>query len=751
MGFVGVTHIHTSVFFIEIYDDAGEEEDNKADRIFRDINFAFSDDCSPICFGIVGSCNGLLCLANSSYGYPRPRIYLYNPFTKTFKLLPKNHLIIKVDCRDESNKSVLGFGYNLSARDYTVVSVDYMKISEQEEKTKTNAYVYTLKSNTWKRAENVPVHRFGKKFPGGVLAGGRLHWLRNDKWGIVSFDLADNFFREVEMDLQTIVKNSVHPLTRRHFLHIAVLGGCLSLAVDDSFQIVIWGMREKNGDILLQSTFSGWLAIIHAMGRETNAEKSAKFEDFLSSLPQEIKAGILSRLPLKTVAQSRAVCPAWNLSHGDPSLLDMLISCKFALNRTWVFMGVHRIHTSVFFTDLYDDAGEEEDNKADRIFREINLPFSDDCSPSSFGIVGSCNGLLCLAYSSYPRPKIYLYNPFTKTFKLLPKNHLISKVDCRDESYKSVFGFGYNPSARDYTVVSVDYMKIYEQEEKTNAYVYTFKSNTWKRAKNVPVHRFRATFAGGVLASGRLHWFRDDNLGIVSFDLADNFFREVEMDLPMIVKNSVHPLSRRNFLHIAVLGGYLSLAVDDGCPIMIWGMREYGVKESWARMYTLGGSFYEEYTYFGGWNCIRVLGLRKNGDILLAIQLVGLVSYNPRDRAVSCCEQFVDVVNHFCTLVPIILIAEVKTGDLVCTKMDILNVRMRIKGLYPPITIKYELKASSLIEAYETKNITRGVPQCWTSEPPVNHHLKVFRVPLLGSGTPKAPSEVLYAIAIQFK
>ncbi|GER38956.1 F-box family protein, partial [Striga asiatica] len=99
---------------------------------------------------------------------------------------------------------------------------------------------------------------------------------------------------------------------------------------------------------------------------ETNAEKSAKFEDFLSSLPQEIKAGILSRLPLKTVAQSRAVCPAWNLSHGDPSLLDMLISCKFALNRTWVFLGVHRIHTSVFFTDLYDDAGEEEDNKADR-------------------------------------------------------------------------------------------------------------------------------------------------------------------------------------------------------------------------------------------------------------------------------------------------------------------------------------------------------------------------------------------------
>ncbi|GER46450.1 F-box family protein [Striga asiatica] len=437
---------------------------------------------------------------------------------------------------------------------------------------------------------------------------------------------------------------------------------------------------------------------------ETNAEKSAKFEYFLCPLPKEMKIEILSRMPLKSVAQSRAVCRAWNLTLGDPSLLDMLISCKFALNRTWVFVGVDYIYNSVFFIELYDDAGEEEDNKADCIFREIDLPFSDDCSPSSFGIVGSCNGLLCLAFSSYPRPRIYLFNPFTKTFKLLPKNHLISEVDCRDESYESVFGFGYNPSAQDYTVVSLDYVKNSEQEEKSNAYVYTLKSNTWKRAKNLPVHRFGSIFdLGGVLASGRLHWLRDDKSGIDSFDLVDNFFREVEMDLPTIVKNSVHPLSRRHFLQIAVLGGYLSLAVNDCRQIVIWGMREYGVKESWERMYTLGQSSYERFTFSGGLNSIRVLGLRKNGDILLAIYLGRLVSYNPRNGAArffdvgefefaedcvrvsdlitpsafvscSCCEQFVDVMNHFCSLVPIILIAEVKTGDLVCIKMDILNI-----------------------------------------------------------------------------
>ncbi|GER44985.1 F-box and associated interaction domains-containing protein, partial [Striga asiatica] len=411
----------------------------------------------------------------------------------------------------------------------------------------------------------------------------------------------------------------------------------------------------------------------HLFLRKQAAEKLGEGQTHLLCLIKQ-KQNLKPSLPRKNRNKVR-----WNLTHGDPSLLDMLISCKFALNRTWVFLGVHRanpihrIHTSVFFTELYDDAGEEEDNKAERIFREINFPFSDDCSPSSSGIVGSCNGLLCLAYSSYPRPKIYLYNPFTTTFKLLPKNHLISNVDCRDESYKSVFGFGYNSSARDYTVVSVDYMKISEQEEKTDAYVYTFKSNTWKWAMNEPVHRIGTRFPGGVLAGGRLHWFRDDKLGIVSFDLADKFFRKVEMDLAMMVKNS-DPLSMWNRLQIAVLGGYLSLVVDNHLQIVIWGMREYGVKESWERMYTLGQSFFEEYSFVGGSNSIRVLGLRKNGDILLAIQLVGSVSYNPRDRAVSCCEQFVDVVNHFCTLVPIILIAQVKTGDLVCTKMDILNV-----------------------------------------------------------------------------
>ncbi|CAA0813580.1 Unknown protein [Striga hermonthica] len=372
---------------------------------------------------------------------------------------------------------------------------------------------------------------------------------------------------------------------------------------------------------------------------ETNPEKLAKFEYFLGPLPEEMKIEILSRMPLKSVAQSRAVCRAWNLTHGDPSLLNMFISCNFALNRTWVFLGFGDIHTSVHFIELSDDAGQEENDKADHKIRMIDLPFSDDCSPSRFWIVGSCNGLLCLAQSSYPRPRIYLYNPFTKAFKLLPKNYLISKVDCRDESYKSVFGFGYNPSARDYTVVSVDYMKISEQEEKTTAYVYTFKSNTWTRAKNVPVHRFGTRFMGGVLAGGRLHWLRDDKLGIVSFDLADNFFREVEMDLPLMVKNS------GRWRHIAVLGGYLSLVVDDSCQIVIWGMREYGVKESWERMYTLGHSFYEEYSFVGGANSVRVLGLRKNGDILLAIQFYGLVSYNPRDGAVEFildCDMFAE-------------------------------------------------------------------------------------------------------------
>ncbi|CAA0813576.1 F-box protein [Striga hermonthica] len=235
---------------------------------------------------------------------------------------------------------------------------------------------------------------------------------------------------------------------------------------------------------------------------------------------------------------------------------------------------------------------------------------------------------------SYPVQRIYFHNPLTKTFKLLPKNSLISKVDYRDESYESVFGFGYNPSAQDYTVVSVDYVKISKQEEKTNAYVYTLKSNTWKRANNLPVHRFGTRFPGGVLAGGRLHrhWLRDDKLGIVSFDLADNFFGEVLMDLPTIVRNSIYMLSR---LHIAVLGGCLSLVVDEGFQIVIWGMRVYGVKESWESMYTLGWLFYEEYTFVEGSNSIRVLGLRKNGDILLAIDSVGLVSYNPRHGAVG--------------------------------------------------------------------------------------------------------------------
>ncbi|KAF2292365.1 hypothetical protein GH714_020693 [Hevea brasiliensis] len=140
------------------------------------------------------------------------------------------------------------------------------------------------------------------------------------------------------------------------------------------------------------------------------------------------------------------------------------------------------------------------------------------------------------------------------------------------------------------------------------------------------------------LVNGRLHWvsrhrrYNPARL-LVSLDLADEQFREVP-------KPDSGSLSRRNY-HLAVLRGCLSAAVYCSYGrLEIWVMKEYNVKESWVKEYSIG-------TYMPKglkqnldrpskiWKSalngrvVRVLGLLQNGEVLLEYKSRVLVTYDP--------------------------------------------------------------------------------------------------------------------------
>lgn len=154
------------------------------------------------------------------------------------------------------------------------------------------------------------------------------------------------------------------------------------------------------------------------------------------------------------------------------------------------------------------------------------------------------------------------------------------------------------------------------------------------------------------LVNRKLHWTtskgRHGNIRIVSFDLSDEQFSDIPAP-------EIEDLWRYSY-HLVELGGCLSAAVlSQSGALEIWVMKEYGMKESWIKDYSIGSylpkrlqNHEHQETNDPSWRIsrilmrkrhglyVRVLGMLRNGEILLEYHNRALVRYDPnRDKAVD--------------------------------------------------------------------------------------------------------------------
>ncbi|CAK9180401.1 unnamed protein product [Ilex paraguariensis] len=358
-------------------------------------------------------------------------------------------------------------------------------------------------------------------------------------------------------------------------------------------------------------------------------------ENRIDSLPHEIFINIVSRLPITSLIQFRFVSRASQILSNDPLLGDLHLSRTTKNNPCLIFHCDYPIQNQLYFVELPD-----HDDHQKEIVREIHTPFS--ASMPEFYVVGSCNGLLCLSNLLFDG-SLSVYNPFTRKHKELPKS-----IKCEEQ--KVMFGFGFHPVAKEYKVVKIIYFgnvyNVYNRPWRyrfrnlefpnSEAQILSLSSNTWRSIGEVPYQLKRSSEA---LVNGRLHWVTYQGvLGpiIVSFDLADEQFREV----PGAGSGF---LARCNF-YLVVLGGCLSAVVPFSFGrLEIWVLKEYDVKESWIKEYS-----FESYMprvvnqdlerNYGIWKnvvntrIVRVLCLLKNGKILLEYRGGNLVSYDPKSK-----------------------------------------------------------------------------------------------------------------------
>ncbi|KAJ8750015.1 hypothetical protein K2173_013930 [Erythroxylum novogranatense] len=273
----------------------------------------------------------------------------------------------------------------------------------------------------------------------------------------------------------------------------------------------------------------------------------------MDTLPIEIALDILSRLPVTCLTQIKCVCKAWCALGQDPRL-SVLYHTR-AINKDPCLI-LHR--NSPIRNELYHVSSARVPegllNKATRIDSRVTSILPDH------NIIGSCNGLLCISDVLHIDP-MYILNPFVGSHTRLPR-----PISYHEQEV--TLGFGYHPITKEYKVVRItsyvnkdSYLSLVGWFEESDVQVFTLGMKAWRSIGTI-AWRIDG-ISSEALSNGALHWVTmrreylpNHSLHIVSFDLGEERFKEIELP-------SCGSLSSCNF-HLISLQGCLSAAVC--CP-----------------------------------------------------------------------------------------------------------------------------------------------------------------------------------------
>lgn len=230
--------------------------------------------------------------------------------------------------------------------------------------------------------------------------------------------------------------------------------------------------------------------------------------------------------------------------------------------------------------------------------------------------MNSCNGFLCLFEPKQNNP-VLVCNPITGEFIKLPE---ASKVGNSRDVIEA--GLGFSPRTNQYKVIrTFSQYTCYPISGKKEydgrvVEIHTLGSGTWTSVGCAPLSLNGLKFP--TYLSGALHWIgiRDVNEDfIVSFDVHNEKFQSFP-SFPSLPYEEYHvPYESKNkkLISMGVLNDCLCICDASGyCPIDIWVMKEYGVKDSWTRMFSIDVEAYRWPT--GLYQPIKYL---NNGGILL--------------------------------------------------------------------------------------------------------------------------------------
>ncbi|CAN0890787.1 F-box protein CPR1 [Linum grandiflorum] len=299
-------------------------------------------------------------------------------------------------------------------------------------------------------------------------------------------------------------------------------------------------------------------------------------------IPYDIVSDIFRQLPAKTLLRFRS------LSKPLSELIDSYDFIRHHLAHSLHTKSNHSLILRDWHLHTVDlDSPDEAHDLAHPLY-----------SGGGTEAVGSVNGLIALRNSERD---LAIYNIATRQVRKLP----VSEVEPPGGQFLRTgyvfYGFGFDSVHDDYKLVRMATFVGDEDACDTYNYnyevkVYSYRTNSWKKIKEVPfylrflhkpLYQVLHRRGYGVLVGSALHWMlpQRPTLGlkdyIVSFDFVAEQF--VEISQPVYENREMS-----YEVDVGALDGNLCAMCNyDHVCVDLWVMKEYGVKESWTRLFSV--------------------------------------------------------------------------------------------------------------------------------------------------------------------
>ncbi|PRQ35072.1 putative F-box domain-containing protein [Rosa chinensis] len=304
-------------------------------------------------------------------------------------------------------------------------------------------------------------------------------------------------------------------------------------------------------------------------------------------LPEDIILKILCRLPVKSLIRFTCVSKGWrSLIISDP---------KFGKSHFQLASQQRTLRRKVLLTS-YPTLREPGWKK----WAEVKLPplfqsLEDKFSVKNFTFpteeiehleeMGSCNGLVLVGRPCADHFKsLSIWNPSTGFFRKIPH----PRFGLKSGSYFLNYGFGHVSASDDYQFVSV----VPVPSNMLEVHILSLSANIWK-VITAPFPSSRPCWVSrqGTFSNGAIHWViprRKENPDpvIYAFDLGEEELRRVP--LPPVLWQDEEDWNPTKITTLVHLGGYLCIWSQKRYGTQggeVWAMREYGVPESWVKLF----------------------------------------------------------------------------------------------------------------------------------------------------------------------